>query len=70
VFDSLATSVLLHSSNIWGATTQIGLTSFGRQESDATEQVQSSSFFRGLLGVRASTQESLFWASLAGFHFL
>jgi hypothetical protein len=39
---------------IWGATRQIGLTTFGSQERDPTEQVQRS-FFRSLLGVRAST---------------
>jgi hypothetical protein len=54
LFNSLARPVLLHGSEIWGATAQIGLTSFGRQESDATEQVHRS-FFRSLLGVRAST---------------
>jgi hypothetical protein len=54
LFDSLVRPVLLHGSEILGATAQIGLTSFGRQESDATEQVHRS-FFRSLLGVRAST---------------
>jgi hypothetical protein len=46
--------ILLHGAEIWGAIRQIGLTTFGSQERDPTEQVHRS-FFRSLLGVRAST---------------
>jgi hypothetical protein len=54
LIDSMVRPVLLHGSEIRGATAQIGLTSFGRQGNDATEQVHCSCF-RSLLGVRAST---------------
>jgi hypothetical protein len=49
LFDSLIRPVLLHGLEIWGFTAQIGLTSFGRQESDAMEHVHRSSF-ESLLG--------------------
>jgi hypothetical protein len=54
LFDILVRPILLHGAEIWGATRQIGLTTFGSQERDPTEQVHRS-FFRSLLGVRAST---------------
>jgi hypothetical protein len=69
LFGSLLRPILLHGAEIWGATGQIGLTTFGSQERDPTEQVHRS-FFRGLLGVRASTSGSRFWASLVDFRFL
>jgi hypothetical protein len=49
LFDSLVRPVLLHGLEIWGFTAQIGLTSFGRQESDAMKHVHRSSF-ESLLG--------------------
>jgi hypothetical protein len=54
LFDSLVRPILLHGAEIWGATRQIGLTTFGSQEKDPTEQVHRS-FFRSLFGGRAST---------------
>lgn len=54
LFDSLVAPVLMHGAEVWGATSRLGMTSFGDLERDATEQVHRS-FFRGLLGVRAST---------------
>ncbi len=54
LFDSLVRPVLLHGAEVWGACAQLGLTSFGDQESDESERVQRT-YFRGLLGVRAST---------------
>jgi hypothetical protein len=54
LFDSLVRPILLHGAEIWRATRQIGLTTFESQERDPTEQVHRS-FFRSLLGVRAST---------------
>jgi hypothetical protein len=56
LFDSLVRPILLHGADIWGATRHICLTTFGSQERDPTEQVHRS-FFRSLLGVRASTSE-------------
>jgi hypothetical protein len=53
LFDSLVRPTLLHGAEIWGATRQIDRTTFGSQERDRTEQVHRS-FFRSLLGVRAS----------------
>jgi hypothetical protein len=52
--DGLVRPILLHGAEIWGATRQIGLTTFENQERDPTEQVHRS-FFKSLLGVRAST---------------
>ena len=54
LFDSLVVPVLMHGAEVWGATSLQGMSSFGDQESDPTEQVHRS-FFRSLLGVRAST---------------
>ena len=54
LFDSLVVPVLMHGAEVWGATSRVSMTSFGDQERDATEQVHRG-FFRGLLGVRAST---------------
>jgi hypothetical protein len=49
LFDSLVRPILLHGAGVWGATRQIGLTTFGSQERDPTEQVHRS-FFGSLLG--------------------
>ena len=54
LFDSLVIPVLMHGAEVWGATSRVSMSSFGDQERDAFEQVHRS-FFRGLLGVRAST---------------
>jgi hypothetical protein len=39
LFDNLVRENLLHGGEIWGATRQISLTSFGSQERDPIEQV-------------------------------
>jgi hypothetical protein len=69
LFDSLVRPILLHGAEIWGASRQIGLTTFGSQERDPTEQVHRS-FFKSLLGLERARPESPFWASLVDFRFL
>lgn len=54
LFYTLVRPILLHGAEIWGATRQIGLTTFGSQERNPTEQVHRN-FSMSLLGVRAST---------------
>jgi hypothetical protein len=54
LFDSLVLPILMHGAEVWGASSLQSMSSFGDQERDPTEQVHRS-FFRSLLGVRAST---------------
>jgi hypothetical protein len=58
LFDSLVLPVLMHGAEVWGASSLQSMSSFGDQERDPTEQVHRS-FFRSLLGVRASTPGTL-----------
>jgi hypothetical protein len=69
LFDSLVRPILLHGAEIWGATRQIGFTTFESQERDPTEQVQRS--FSGVfLGLERARSGSPFWASLVDCRFL
>jgi hypothetical protein len=54
LFDSLVRLILLHGAEIWGATRQIGLTSFQVRRGIRLSR-SIVAFFRSLPGVRAST---------------